>query len=200
MAFYAPPTQSFVLAPEGQFQAVCCELLDHGINVRDFKNKDTGDVDHVTQHEVQYVFQINKLDEEGNRYEVRSQIFSLKLSDKASLRKFLTSARGHDLLPEEKVAPGVDISALIGRNFQIQIVHNKVGDKTYANIPTIMPIMEGMPLIEPLNYTSKQPFIDAKRANNPANNVPGGQGAAATAPAYSGPQNVQPTNPQEVPF
>jgi hypothetical protein len=156
MALYAEAKETFTLAPQGQFQAVCCEILDLGFVNRIYKNKDTG-VDEARQnHEIQYVFQLNNIDpENGKRFEIRSQPFNLILSEKASLRKFLLGWRGHDLTEAEKLPPGVNVD-LTGRNAIISVVHNKSGDKTFANIGAIMPLMAGMPEIGPLDYQSKK--------------------------------------------
>ena len=109
MAIHVEATEKYTMAPAGQFQAVCCETLDLGFKERVYKNKDTGADEKVMTHEVQYVFQLNKIDPEtGKRYEIRSAPLNLKLSEKANLRKFLLQWRGHDLTPEESRPPGVD--------------------------------------------------------------------------------------------
>lgn len=174
----------FVLAPAGMFQGVCCEVLDLGFSEKRYKD-DKGVEQPRNVHEIQYVFQLNKVDPEtGKRYEVRSRQLNLNLSDKATLRDFLRQWRGHDLTDAEKLTPGVDVD-LKGRNAMINVIHNKSGDKTYANIASITPLMEGMTDIAPLNYESHQEQTDkykAQRAN-------GGNGQAA----YSGPATAPAT-------
>lgn len=170
MSINVIPTEggSFTLTPAGQYQAVCCEVLDLGFKDKVYKNQKTGADEPRTVHEIQYVFQLNKVDEEtGKRFEVRSRPLNLVLSEKASLRAFLLQWRGHDLTEAEAVPPGVDVD-LTGRNAAIQVVHAKVGDKIYANIGSIMPLMEGMPEIQPLNYEPKQAMVDAKIAQGDA--------------------------------
>lgn len=193
MAIYAEAKESFKLAPQGQFQAVCCEVLDLGYKQRQYKN-DAGGFDNVQTHEIQYVFQINQVDSEtGNRFEVRSQPFNLVLGEKASLRKFLLAWRGHDLTDAEKRPPGVNVD-LTGRNALISIVHKLEGDKTYANISAIMPIVQGMPEIQPFNYKSKQSAVDqanaqasAQAAAQTAPNLPQYSGQSQAAPVYTPP-------------
>jgi hypothetical protein len=170
---------NFVLAPQGQFQAVACELLDYGHSNKPYKEQNgTEGVRPV--REVQFVYQLNKLDDQtGKRFEVRSKkLNALTLGEKSGLRAFLLSWRGHDITDQEKQPPGLDLETLIGRNAVISVVHTKVGDKTYANIGSIMPIMEGLAPIQPLNYESKQSFVDKQRADA-AN---GQQAPAAAAP------------------
>lgn len=173
----------FVLAPAGLFQGVCCEVLDLGFSDKTFKGKDDqgNEIENKrTVHEYQYVFQLNKVDDEtGKRYEVRSRPMNLNLADKATLRDFLRQWRGHDLTDAEKLPPGVDIE-LVGRNAMINVIHNKVGDKTYANIASITPLMEGLAEIQPLNYESHQEQVTKARAQG-ANGATNGSQAAAPA-------------------
>lgn len=164
MALYAEAKEQYTLAPSGQFQAVCCEVLDFGFVPHEYKNKDGG-VDKVVNREIRFVFQLNKIDGETNkRFEIRSRPLNLILSEKANLRAFLISWRGHDLQSHELKSPGVDLEGLIGRNAVISIIHAPVGDKTYANIGAIMPLMEGMPQMSPDGYEPKQGKIDNANA------------------------------------
>lgn len=162
-------TGNFVLAPAGLVQGVCCEVLDLGFNEKTFKDQNTGEQKPRMVHEIQYVFQLNKVDPEtGKRYEVRSRPLNLNLSDRATLRDFLRQWRGHDLTDAEKLPPGVDVE-LIGRNAMINVIHNKVGDRTYANIGSITPLMEGLAEIQPLNYEKHQEQVDKAKAAAAAN-------------------------------
>lgn len=150
-------TGDFKLTPAGQYQAVCCELIDMGFSTKNYKNKDTGADEPKNVHEINFIFQVNKVDDEtGKRFEVRTKPFNLVLSEKSNLKAFLLQWRGHDLTPEELKPPGVLLDALVGRNALLQVVHNTSNGKTYANIGSIMPLMEGLPEIQPLNYESKQ--------------------------------------------
>jgi hypothetical protein len=154
---------NFVLAPAGLVQGVCCEVMDLGFSEKRYKDE-KGVENPRNVHEIQYVFQLNKVDPEtGKRYEVRSRPMNLNLSDKATLRDFLRQWRGHDLTDAEKLPPGVDVE-LTGRNAMLNVIHNKVGDKTYANIGSITPLMEGLPEIQPLNYESHQEQVTKARA------------------------------------
>lgn len=192
---------AYKMAPAGQFQAVCAEVIDLGHSTKTFRN-DAGQDESRSVHEIQYVFQLNKVDDEtGKRFNVRSRPFNLILSEKSNLRAFLLAWRGHDLTDAELAPPGVDVD-LTGRNAIISVVHNKVGDKSYANIGSIMPLLEGTPDIQPLDYepqaqavlearakaagasagngTSPQPppTVDAVPTGNPVN----GHGAGCDCP------------------
>lgn len=189
---------TYKMAPAGQFQAVCAEVIDLGVSTKTFKNRDTGQDERTTVHEIQYVFQINKVDDEtGKRFTVRSKPFNLKLSEQANLRAFLLQWRGHDLTDAELKPPGVDVD-LTGRNALIQIIHNKVGDKTYANIGSIMPLLDGVPEIQPLDYEPQGEAVREARAKAAGASANGsGQSApAAAAPA----QTDAVTGNEDIPF
>lgn len=183
---------NFVLAPAGMFQAVCCEVVDLGHSSKTYNNQQTGQPETRNVHEIQYYFQLNKVaPDTGKRYEVRSKPMNLNLSDKATLRDFLRQWRGHDLTDQEKLPPGVDVE-LVGRNAMVNVIHVQFNGKTYANIASITPLMDGMPEIQPLNYESKQAKVDAKAGNNASTAFPYG----ANAPQQpQQPQNVDPNAP-----
>lgn len=190
MGLQVEVTSQYKLPPAGQFQGVCAELIDLGHSHRVYKNKDTGADEPKTIHEIQYVFQLNKVDDEtGKRYTVRSRPFNLILSEQSNLRAFLLQWRGHDLTDAEMKPPGVDVD-LTGRNAIISVVHNKVGDKTYANIGSIIPLMEGMPEIQALDYEPQADAVLAARAKAASGTAGTSQGsingqgtATAAAPA-----------------
>jgi hypothetical protein len=176
-------TGDFKLTPAGQYQAVCCELIDLGYSTKNYKNKDTGADEPKQVHEISFNFQINKVDDEtGKRFEVRSAPLNLVLSEKSNLYKFLLSWRGHGLTADELKPPGVVLDNLVGRNAIISVVHNKPGDKTFANIGSIMPLMDGLAELEPLNYESRQEQFDKWKAKQ-SNGVGAQQSQAAAAPA-----------------
>lgn len=169
-------TGDFKKAPPGQYQAVCCELIDLGHSTKNYKNKDTGADEPKTVHEIKFNFQLNKVDDEtGKRFEVTTAPINLVLSEKSNLKKFLLAWRGHDLTPEELKPPGVLLDALVGRNAIVSVVHADYNGKIYANIGSIMPLMEGMPEIGPLNYESKQELYDKWKASQAAGNGQNGQ-------------------------
>lgn len=181
MAINVEVKNEYKMAPAGQFQAVCAEVIDLGFSNKIYKNKDTGADEAKTVHEIQYVFQLNKVDDEtGKRFTVRSKPLNLILSEKSNLRAFLLQWRGHDLTDAELKPPGVDVD-LKGKNALLQVVHTKVGEKTFANIGAIMPLMEGMAEIQALDYEPQAEAVLAQKAKA-AN---GGTNGAA-APTFTG--------------
>ncbi len=182
MAINVEVKSEYKMAPAGQFQAVCAEVIDLGFSNKVYKDKDTGVDTPKTVHEIQYVFQLNKVDDEtGKRFTVRSKPLNLILSEKSSLRAFLLQWRGHDLTDVELKPPGVDVD-LVGRNALIQVIHTKSGDKTYANIGAIMPVMEGMAEITAVDYEPQAEAVLAAKAKAASGN---GQ-ATQAAPTFTG--------------
>lgn len=99
-----------------------------------------------------------------------SSTYTQSLSDKALLRRDLESWRGHKFT--EKELEGFDPKVLIGVNCQLNIVHNQKGDKTYANIVSIIPLSKGQPKVaqeNPSLYFSLDDQSDMAHPVFPAN-------------------------------
>jgi len=64
-----------------------------------------------------------------------SKRYTLSLHKKSDMRKDLESWRGRKFSDEE--LKGFDIKKLLGVPCQIQVLHNKIDDKIYANIAAI---------------------------------------------------------------
>lgn len=138
----------FEIVPAGVYQAVMQSVIDLGTHKS--KNFDSWN------HQVLFTFELPteriQLERDGKVEDlprVVSRRFTLSLSDKSHLLPFLQSWRGVAFTPKER--EGFDISTLLGVNCQINIVHNTVGSKTYANIATAMPLMKNMPRLQPEN-------------------------------------------------
>lgn len=131
----------FHLAPAGMVQAVCFDFWDIGRQKKEFKG--------VTkiQHKGYLAWEIDeriKSDDDlnGKRFRLYKK-YTLSLNDKASLNKDLMSWRGKPFMEIEKKG-GFDIESMVGVNCFLNIVHNKVGEKTFANISTINPLPKNM--------------------------------------------------------
>lgn len=73
---------------------------------------------------------------------VISREFSNSMGPKASLRKFVESMVGVSLTEDE--AAGFDLQGLIGENCLLNVVHEKTGENTYANIASVSPLLKNM--------------------------------------------------------
>ena len=68
--------------------------------------------------------------------------YTLSLHEKANLRKLLESWRGKGFTMKE--LEGFDLKNILTVNCMVQVIHNTKDDKTYANVSTVIPLMEGM--------------------------------------------------------
>lgn len=69
--------------------------------------------------------------------------FTASMNKKALLRAALEAWYGTSFTDEQ--AAKVDISKVLGRPATLSVVHNKSGDKVYANVASIGPLPKGMP-------------------------------------------------------
>ena len=120
---------------EGMYQAVCYMVFDLGTQYNEkYRN---------SSRKVLIGWEIpdERIDMDGvSKPMVISKRYTLSLHEKATLRKDLESWRSRKFT--EKEMEGFDISKLMGANCNIQILHNDSGDKTYANVATITPLMK----------------------------------------------------------
>jgi len=85
--------------------------------------------------------------EDGEKPRVISNRYTASLHEKSVLCQHLESWRGKRFTDKEKA--GFYLGDLTGKNCLINVIHNSKGDKVYANIASIMPLMAGMEKAEP---------------------------------------------------
>ena len=140
--------KDFPIVPSGVFQAVCQSVIDLGTQY----NKEYDNWSHkvlITWELPTERIQVEREGEDVDMPRVVSRRFTLSLHSKSAFRPFLESWRGMAFNAVDLM--GFDISKLLGVNCQLNIVHNTVGDKTYANVATAMPLLKGMPKLQPEN-------------------------------------------------
>ena len=171
--------QTFTPAPVGVHQAVCVDVIDKGIVEVTYQGKTK------KQHKISVAWQIDERRDDGKPYLVYKR-YTLSLNEKATLRKDLESWRGRAFTREEEM--GFDVESVLGANCLINVQHNTVGDKTYANVVSIMPLVKGMPKIAVKDYmrVSERP---------PDNNS---HGTASDEPPP--PTDYQGGYPDDIPF
>jgi hypothetical protein len=140
-------SQTFTPAPAGVHQAVCVDIVDLGIVEVTWQGKTK------QQHKINIAWQIDEPRDDVKPYLVFKR-YTLSLSEKATLRKDLESWRGKKFTRDEEM--GFDVETVLGANCLLNIQHNTVGDKTYANVVSIMPLVKGMPKIAARDYVRKQ--------------------------------------------
>jgi hypothetical protein len=143
MPIIAKDGGSFTPHAEGQFPAVCVDVVDKGIVETTWQGKTK------SRHVVRVVFQTDETLESG-KPAIASRTFTLSLGEKSALRPFLESWRGRKFSAEELA--GFDVESLIGAGAIIQVLHEKKGDKTYDNIVSAMKLMKGMQKLTPRDY------------------------------------------------
>ena len=134
---------TFEPAPAGVHAATCVDVVDLGIVDVTWKG--------VTkqQHKVRVAWQIAENREDGKPFMVFRR-YTLSLHEKAALRKDLESWRGQAFTAEE--SRSFDVEPMIGRGCLLNVTHNVVEDKTFANVVGVMPLPKGMTAPEPRDY------------------------------------------------
>lgn len=127
-------------------QAVCVDVIDKGVLETTWQG--------VTKqkHKIDVAWQINEDRDDGKPFLVFKR-YSLSLHEKSGLRKDLESWRGKKFTRDEEL--GFDVEKLLGANCLLNITHNTVGDRTYANVASIMPLAKGMPSMSGRDYVRK---------------------------------------------
>lgn len=146
MAAAGSDNKTFTPAPSGVHQAVCVDVVDLGVLDVTWQGVSK------KQHKVNVAWQINEDRDDGKPYLVFKR-YTLSLSEKSNLRKDLESWRGRKFTSDEE--RGFDIERLIGVNCLLNVTHNHVGDRTFANVVSIMPLAKGMPVITARDYVRK---------------------------------------------
>lgn len=149
--------------PEGQFRAVCVDVVEMHNVPTEFGPK----------NKVRLVFQTEEPLADG-RPAMASASFNASLNEKSRLRPFLEAWRGRKFTPEE--LKGFDLEVLLGAGAVLQIQHTEKSGKVYDNITSIMRLMKGMTALEPRDYIRKKDRpMDGTNGN--------GHSAPASAPA-----------------
>ena len=124
--------------PDGQYAAVCVDVINLGERVEAFEGKP----EKLTP-KVALVFATGEVNSAGQPIYPTAEL-SLFFSEKATLRKHLESWRGKPYTPEQ-VREGVPLHKLVGQPCLLNIVHKTSGKgRTYANILNITPLPKGM--------------------------------------------------------
>lgn len=147
--------EKFPLPDEGTVQAVCAGVWDLGMQKTSYKGVDK------IQHKVVVAWEINQMiDSPQSEYHGKpymlSKTYTLSLFENASLRHDLESWRGK-AYTEAEINVGVDVEKLYGVNCLVGVAHVTKGDKTYANITSILPLLKGVEKIKPVRDQDEAP-------------------------------------------
>ena len=174
--------QDFDPVPQGTHAAVCYMVADIGMQMTTYGAK----------HKVVIGFEIPEQiieykDKDGNDVKkpmIINNFYTASLSSKAILTGDLEGWRGRAFTPEELA--GFDLFNVLGKPCVITVVHNIVGDKTYANIKSVGQVMKGMevpPATRLLKYSPDEKgqykdlpeWIQKKITNQATDDKPQGQ-------------------------
>ena len=156
-----PEGKEWPIAPEGLHQAVCVDVWEIWTEKRP-EHFGGGLVD-----KTRLVFQLDREDEDGQRYEVMGT-YTASLHEKARLRQLLESWRGRRFTDDE--LKGFDLENVIGVNCQLQVVHTlSKNGKTYANVQAIVPLGKGQVKVRP-----SDDFVRRKDRQQTQENTNGG--------------------------
>lgn len=84
---------------------------------------------------------------DDKRFYIRTKDITLSLNDRAELRKILESLLGRKV--EEGDTARSLLSEALGKACIVEVVHNQVKDKVYANLGKVAQPMKGMTVLEP---------------------------------------------------
>lgn len=124
-------SQDFTPAPAGTHQAVCVDVIDHGMVETQWG----------TKRKVTVRWQISETMASGKPFLVQKR-YTASLNDKAVLRHDLEAWRGRPFAPEE--LNEFDLEKLLGVNALLNVVHAVKDAKTWANVASIAPLLKGM--------------------------------------------------------
>jgi hypothetical protein len=130
--------------PEDLHPAICFAIWDVGTQLEEIMGHSK------KVHRVVIAWELPnvraKFEKEGRSIDVPrtvSRKYRLSLHKKAQLRKDLESWRGKQFTEDQ--LKGFDLRNVLSAPCQLQIIHNKEGDKTYANISAITKWTFGAP-------------------------------------------------------
>lgn len=141
MPTYAqPPKKTFTPVPAGTHIARLFSIIHIGTTGYEYMGE------WKESYKVRLTFELplkTKVfnEEKGEQPMVISEEYGLTMGSKSKLRKVVEGIIGTTLIDKEAYA--FDIEDLLGEPCLIRVVHKTKGDKTFANIESTSPLMEG---------------------------------------------------------
>jgi hypothetical protein len=180
----------FTAHPEGQFSAVCADVVNLGERVEQFQGNPPRIVPKCA-----LVFQTDEINPDTKEPHTISAEFTVSMNEKAGLRLLLEAWRGKTYTDEQAEA-GVPVHKLVGVPALISVEHKRSSaGRTYAKIKTIAPLPKAMPAPTLNGY--KRGDWWAKRKEDYAAEV--SKHRAVHAPREDSPEQVQ-DDDDDLPF
>jgi len=121
----------FAPASAGPHAAICIDVVARGLQETTFGMKD----------KVWIIWAIDE-DMEDGKPQIVLQQYTNSLHEKSQMGIQLAGWRGRPFTAEERA--GFDLENVIGKKCLLNITHSTKGDRTYANVSSIMPLPKGM--------------------------------------------------------
>jgi hypothetical protein len=134
----------FPKAPIGTHVARCYQVIDLGHQKVEWEGK----IKWTPKVLISWELLGDERMEDGKPFAISSR-YTLSLSEKSVLAPMLEAWRGQPFTVSEKV--GFDIKNVLGAYCMLNVVHNPVGDKVYANVSAVMALPKGTPRPAPVN-------------------------------------------------
>ena len=159
----------FTPAPEGLHPALCWAVVDLGI-------QEKGGMYPGEQHQVYLGFDLLdtsiEFEKDGKAQTGPMRVgvtLTLSLGEKAKLRKWLERWRGKEFTADE--LKGFDISKLVGLPCNVLVTHTTKGEKTHANVESILKWTPGVahpaPAKETLYFSLEDHTLEQVRKHIP---------------------------------
>ena len=177
--------EGFPIPSAETHQAVCFGVWPLGL----FETESNGKK--KLQEKVMLGWEVNESTPSGKRFTVFKK-YTFSLFKEANLRKDLVSWRAKDFTPEE--LKGFDLEKLIGVNCMLSIIHNKVGEKTYANVGSISKLVKGAMPLKPETVSTETPDWIKKLQLKAVKDEPVQEGSDVA------PEVATDANDEEIPF
>jgi hypothetical protein len=165
--------------PEGDFSAVCVDIIDLGM----VETAKWG-----PKWKIAILFQINCVNEETGRVYELAERFTNSMNEKSALRKFLGQWRGRPY-SEAEATTGIALDKLVGQKAVVTVVHNQVGDRTYANVFAIRRLGPSDAPMAPEHYERSPRWAEKRqdaaggKVSPPATNQPVARDQGRPAPS-----------------
>jgi len=145
------------IIPSGSYPARCISMIDIGTIPTEYQGEKKMRALIRLKFELPTVTKVFNPDKGEQPFVIERQ-FTKSLHEKSALRPFLDNWRGTALTEDECLS--FDLSSLLGVSCLLSVVHNQVGDKTYANIGGISTLPEGLECPNQFNNSFIWDYVD----------------------------------------
>ena len=128
---------TYVPCPPGSYPARLCSLVDLGTQTTTWEGEPK------TAHKVLLTFEVTDPEtrrDDGSAHTI-SRRFTASLHVKSALRKLLEAWRNKTFTSDE--LRQFDLKVLVGMPCMVSVIHETKGDKTFANLASVMKLPRG---------------------------------------------------------